>query len=147
MNKRTKIIVGGLVVLVVLGIATFFFLRYQIRKSFPQTSGTISLSGLEQPVQVIRDEYGSPRIEASNEHDLLMALGYVHAQDRLWQMDMGRRVGGGRLSELFGEVTLPFDKMFRIVGIRDIAERVEKNITQESRDRLQWYADGVNAFI
>jgi len=134
-------------VIVVVGIATLLFLRYQIRKSFPKTDGTASVTGLEQPAQVIRDSYGVPRIEAASEHDLMFVLGYVQAQDRLWQMDLARRVGEGRLSELFGFETLPFDKMFRIVGIRDIAERVEQAITPESQQRLQWYADGVNAFI
>jgi penicillin G amidase len=134
-------------VFVVVGIAGFLFLRYQIRKSFPRTSGRLTLSAVQEPVSVVRDEYGVPRIEANNEHDLMVALGYVHAQDRLWQMDMSRRVGEGRLSELLGSVTLPFDKMFRIVGLRRIAGEIEKSISPESRNRLQWYADGVNAFI
>ncbi|MBM2845075.1 MAG: Penicillin amidase [Bacteroidetes bacterium] len=146
-SKKAKIIIGLLSVIISLGIMTFFFLRYQIRKSFPQTIGSMSVVGLENQVQVIRDRFGVPRIEAANEHDLMLALGYVHAQDRLWQMDMVRRVGEGRLSELFGFETLPFDKMFRIVGIRSISEKIEQNITQDSRNRLQWYADGVNAFI
>jgi len=146
-SKKAKVIIGLLSVAIVIGIATFFFFRYQIRKSFPQTDGTLSVSGLQHSVQVIRDDYGVPRIEAANEHDLMLALGYVHAQDRLWQLDMARRVGEGRLSELFGFETLPFDRMFRIIGLRDIAERIEQKITPESRNRLQWYADGVNAFI
>ncbi len=147
MSKRYRVIIGLLGVAVVLGVAAFFFLRYQARKSFPQTTGSVSLKDLEQVVQVVRDDYGVPRIEATNEHDLMFALGYVHAQDRLWQMDMVRRVGEGRLSELFGFETVPFDKMFRIVGIRNIAEKIEQSISVESKDRLQWYADGVNAFI
>ncbi len=132
---------------IVIAIAAFLFLRYQVRKSFPETSGSFSISGLEQPVDVLRDEYGVPHIQAKSEHDLIIALGFVHAQDRLWQMDMARRVGEGRLSELFGEVTLPFDRMFRIIGIKRISENIERSISQESRDRLEWYAEGVNAFI
>ena len=147
LSKRSKVIIGITGVVLVLGIAVFLFLRYQVRKSFPQTTGTISVAGLQHPVQVSRDSYGVPRIEAANEHDLMLALGYVHAQDRLWQMDMIRRVGEGRLSELFGMETVPFDKMFRIIGIRNIAERLEQNISPASRNLLQWYADGVNAFI
>ena len=146
-GKKGKVIVGLGGVLIVVAIAAFFFFRYQIRKSFPQTEGTLSLAGIEHPVQIVRDTYGVPRIEAENEHDLMFALGYVHAQDRLWEMDMGRRIGEGRLSELFGFVTLPFDRMFRIVGIRSISEKIEESLTSESRNRLQWYADGVNAFM
>lgn len=147
MGKKRKVIIGLVGVILVVAVATFFFLRYQIRKSFPQTEGTLSLAGIERPVQIVRDEYGVPRIEAGSEHDLIFALGYVHAQDRLWQMDMSRRIGEGRLSELFGFETLPFDRMFRIVGIRSISEKIEQGMTPESRSRLQWYADGVNAFI
>jgi penicillin G amidase len=144
---RFKVIFGILGVLIVSAVAGFFFIRFQIKKSFPETSGSISLSGVRAPVEITRDEFGVPRIAAQNEHDLMFSFGYVHAQDRLWQMDMARRIGQGRLSELLGTVTIPFDKMFRIVGIRQIAEEVEKTITPESRARLQSYADGVNAFI
>lgn len=136
---------GG--VLLVALVAGALFVRYQIRKSFPETDGTLIVPGLEMPVEVARDAYGVPRIEAQNEHDLFFALGYVHAQDRLWQMDITRRVGQGRLSELYGTATLEFDRMFRIIGIRRIAEEVERHLTSASRSRLQAYADGVNAYI
>lgn len=147
MSTRKKVILGILGVLAVTLIAGLFFVRSQIRKSFPETSGSIAVPGIVQPVEIVRDDYGVPRIEAQNEHDLFFALGYVHAQDRLWQMDITRRIGQGRLSELLGLVTLDFDRMFRIIGIRRIAEAVEHAITPASRSRLQAYADGVNAFI
>ena len=134
-------------VLLIVAFAGFLFLRFQVQKSFPETSGSISINGLHQAVNIIRDEYGVPRLDARDEHDLMFALGYVHAQDRLWQMDMARRVGEGRLSELFGPVTLQFDKMFRIVGIRKISEEIEQSISAESKNRLESYSDGVNAFI
>jgi penicillin amidase len=147
MSKGKKIVIGLLGVFLVLVIATYVFIRYEIRKSFPLTKGTVVVTGLTEAVEITRDAYGVPMIEARNDHDLMFALGYVHAQDRLWQMDMARRLGEGRLSELLGEVTVPFDRMFRIVGIRRIAEDVERHLSKESRDMLQWYADGVNAFI
>jgi penicillin amidase len=147
LSKRKKIVLGVLGVLVVTLVAGVFFVRSQIRKSFPETTGALIVPGIVQPVEIDRDQYGVPRIEAQNEHDLFFALGYVHAQDRLWQMDMTRRIGQGRLSELFGSVTLDFDRMFRIIGIRRIAEQIEQHITPASRGRLQAYADGVNAFI
>jgi penicillin amidase len=146
-SNRVKVVIGLVGVIALTGVAVFFFLRYQIRKSFPETSGTLSIEGLHDRVEVLRDTYGVPRIEARDEHDLIMTLGYVHAQDRLWQMDMACRIAEGRLSELFGRETLPFDKLFRLIGIRQIAEKVELALPAESRDRLQWYAHGVNAFI
>ncbi len=144
---RFKVIFGVLGVLIVSAVAVFFFIRFQIKKSFAETSGTLSVTGLQLPVEITRDEFGVPRIAAQSEHDMMFAFGYVHAQDRLWQMDMARRIGQGRLSELLGSVTIPFDKMFRIVGIRHIAEKVEQKLTPESRVRLEAYSAGVNAFI
>lgn len=147
MSVRSKILLGLLGVVVLSGVAAFFFLRYQVVKSFPQTTGTVSVAGLEQTVKVYRDEFGVPLLEATTEHDLMFSLGYVHAQDRLWQMDMARRVGAGRLSEVFGAETVPFDKMFRILGLQQVCVRIEQAMTDDSRNRLAWYADGVNAFI
>lgn len=147
MSTRTKIIIGTLAVIVIVGVAFAIFFRHQITKSFPQYSGTAHVSVLNDIVIIYRDEYAVPLIEARNEQDLMVALGYAHAQDRLWQMDIQRRVGEGRLSEVFGTVTLPFDRMFRIIGIRRVSEEIEQSITRESHDRLAWYAAGVNAFI
>jgi penicillin amidase len=146
-NRRWRIILGILGSLAILLVALVLFMRFQIRKSFPQTEGVISLPELSSPVEIYRDPYGVPSIEARNDHDLLVAYGYVQAQDRLWQMDMERRIGMGRLSEIVGEATLPFDRMFRIVGIRRAAEEVERKLPAHERERLQWFADGVNAFI
>jgi penicillin amidase len=147
MSRKTRIISGTIGVLLVALLAAALFLRYQIRKSFPVTTGTIRLRGLTSAVRVLRDEYGVPHIEAANEHDLMMATGFVHAQDRLWQMDATRRAGEGRLSEIFGQATLPFDRMFRIVGIRRSASQIVAHMSPASLDRLRWYADGVNAYI
>ena len=147
MSRKTRIIAGTLGVLLVALLAAALFLRYQIRKSFPVIEGTLQVPGLESPVTVTRDAFGVPSIEARSEHDLMMATGYVHAQDRLWQMDMARRAGEGRLSELFGSATVPFDRMFRIVGLRRAAERILARMAPGSLDRLKWYSEGVNASI
>jgi len=147
MTTRTRIIVGTAGVLLFACVVAGLFLRYQIRKSFPVTSGELTVAGLQHRVTVDRDAYGVPLIAAANERDLMFAVGFVHAQDRLWQMDLGRRAGEGRLSELFGEATVPFDRMFRIVGIRRTAEAIAAGMNPGSMNRLQAYADGVNAFI
>lgn len=147
MTRRARVFAGVAGVLIVTLAAGVLFLRYQIRKSFPVISGSIRIAGLHHSVAVTRDGYGVPVIEAQDEHDLMVATGFVHAQDRLWQMDLERRAGEGRLSELFGTTTLPFDRMFRIVGIRRSAEAIAGAIEPASMERLQWYADGVNAYM
>ena len=118
-----------------------------MRKSFPVTEGRAQLSGLTAPVDVYRDEYGVPLVAAGTERDLMFAIGYVHAQDRLWQMDLARHAGEGRLSELFGTETVPFDHLFRVVGLRRTADSILAHLDGSTLGQLTWYAEGVNAFI
>ena len=147
MRSKLKIFIGIFGSLVVITLVTLLILRYLVTKSFPAVDGTIVVAGLQNPATVQRDEFGIPHITAGNEHDLFFAQGYVHAQDRLWQMDVARRAGEGRLSEVFGPSTVKFDKLFRTVGMERIAEKLEQNLHPESRRILQAYSDGVNAFI
>ena len=123
-KPRTRTVIGVTGVLLVLAVVAFFFFRHQVRKSFPLTEGMVQVSGLTAPVDVYRDEYGVPLVAAGTEHDLMFAIGYVHAQDRLWQMDLVRHAGEGRLSELFGTETVPFDHLFRVVGLRRTADSI-----------------------
>ena len=90
---------------VVLAIAAVWL----VRRPWPQTSGEIAVAGLSAPVEVIRDEWGIPQLYAANERDLFFAQGYVHAQDRLWQMELNRHVSGGSLAELFGPAVVAAD--------------------------------------
>jgi len=145
-SRRLKLILGISGVLIVAAVALFFFVRYQLTKSFPQTSGALVLQALQDPTDIFRDEYGVPHISARTEHDALFAMGFVHAQDRLWQMDLQRRAGSGRLSEIFGKATLPFDRMFRIVGLRRIAVEIERHLSEQTRNDLQAYCEGVNSW-
>lgn len=146
MSGRTRLLVGIAGVLVIVAIAGVLFVRYQLTKSFPPVRGQVALSGLVADVRIARDAYGVPRISAENEHDAFFAMGVVHAQDRLWQMDLQRRAAEGKLSELFGPETVPFDRMFRIVGLARISRAIERQLPEETRQRLQWYSDGVNAW-
>src|SRR3989304_2180246 len=118
-----------------------------IRRSFPQTSGEVNLPGLNDPVEVLRDAWGVPHIYAETEHDLFMAQGYVHAQDRFWQMDFWRHIGAGRLAEMFGESQVETDAFIRTLGWPRIAEQEWQRADDESRQILQAYADGVNAYL
>ncbi|MBI2123015.1 MAG: penicillin acylase family protein, partial [Armatimonadetes bacterium] len=94
---------------------------YLIRRPFPVEQGGLHVSGLQASVEVIRDRWGVPHLFAQNDHDLSFAQGYVHAQDRLWQMELNRRTAAGRLSEIFGPVTLDTDRFLRTIGLRRAA--------------------------
>lgn len=147
MTRSSILILGVTGTIVASIVAGFFFFRHLVVKSFPVTSGTVAVAGVRLGVDVYRDPYGIPHVIAAGREDLAFAAGYVHAQDRLWQMDLMRRAGEGRLSELFGEKTLAMDKMFRTVGIARIAAAIETGLSGISRDALESYASGVNAYI
>ncbi len=117
------------------------------RRRLPQVDGTLRLPGLDAPVEVIRDRWGIPHIYAETTHDLMFAQGFVHAQDRLWQMDFQRRLVAGRLSEVMGAQTVPVDRWLRILGMRRVAEQEITLINADVRASLEAYAAGVNARI
>ncbi|HEY0512806.1 MAG TPA: penicillin acylase family protein [Thermoanaerobaculia bacterium] len=144
MRRILKFLLLGLLVLVVVLAAAG---TWMVRRAWPQTAGTIVAPGLSAPVEVVRDRWGVPGLYAANEHDLFFAQGFVHAQDRLWQMEFNRRVGAGELSTLFGAATLSADRSLRVLGIRQAAEADWRALSPETRAILQAYADGVNAFI
>jgi penicillin amidase len=118
-----------------------------IRRSFPKLDGSIALPGLSEEVQIIRDSMGVPHIYAKNEHDLFMVQGYVHAQDRFFQMDFWRHIGTGRLAEMFGEDLVNTDIFLRTMGWARIAQDEIKNLDPRTLNILQAYADGVNAYL
>ncbi len=117
------------------------------RASLPVVEGELRLAGLEAPVRIVRDELGVPLIEAGNERDAAMALGFVHAQDRLWQMETSRRIGAGRLAEVVGERGLGVDRFMRTLGLYRAAEASLDHLSAEALDRLAAYAAGVNGFL
>ncbi|MBA4311853.1 MAG: hypothetical protein C0417_04390 [Chlorobiaceae bacterium] len=147
MPNAKKILIGIAFTLLIALIAISIFLYHLVTKSFPETSRSIAVSGLKGDVSIYRDEYGVPHVSAVDEHDLMFATGYVHAQDRLWQMDMFRRVGQGRLSEILDTATVKFDKLFRTLGIANTAESLYVHLHPTSRRLLDDYAEGVNQFI
>ncbi|GAB3390268.1 penicillin acylase family protein [Humibacter soli] len=120
---------------------------WTVTRSFPQTSGTIAIPGLKAKVEVQRDDAGIPQITASSAHDLFLAEGYVHAQDRFWEMDFRRHVTAGRLSELFGASQLGTDEFIRTLGWRRVAEQEVKQMDATTLSYYQAYADGVNAYL
>lgn len=118
-----------------------------LRTSLPPAEGRLALPGLEAPVEVLRDQRGVPTIRARNERDAYFALGVAHAQDRLWQMEMMRRAGQGRLAELFGAPALGIDRYLRSFGLYRLAEASLPRLAPEVRAALRAYADGVNAWL
>ena len=118
-----------------------------LRTSLPQTTGRTQISGLDGQVEIVRDRSGVPHIFATTDHDAFLALGYVHAQDRLWQMEMNRRIGAGRLSELLGDATLDIDKFQRTLGYYRAAAGDYAALNARSRMALDAYAAGVNAWL
>jgi penicillin amidase len=117
------------------------------RRTLPQKSGTQRLDGLHEPVEIITDTYGVPHIYADNEDDLYFAQGYVHAQERFWQMELNRRITSGRLSEVFGRVAIETDRFTRRLGMHRASIAEEERLSEYDRRVLDAYARGVNAFI
>jgi len=134
----------ALLLLLILLAAAFWAYRVAL---LPQVNGTLKVPGLAAPVDIVRDREGVPHIFAHSEDDAHFALGFVHAQDRLWQMEMNRRIHSGRLAEILGPSALPTDKFLRTLGVRKNAEEQFKHYDAATQRALQRYADGVNAYL
>lgn len=113
----------------------------------PKLSGTVTLPGLAGEARVSRDASGVTHITADTSHDLFFAQGWVHASERMWQMEVWRRIGAGRLSEVFGESQVATDSFIRTLDWRGAAERDLAVLSDETKAFLQAYADGVNAYL
>jgi len=118
-----------------------------LRGSLPSLDGKASVAGITAPIEIIRDRAGVPHIVAQSRNDAFYGLGYTHAQDRLWQMEVNRRIGAGRLSEFMGETTLQLDRNMRVLGVYHSAKQNYANLDPETRGAFEAYAKGVNAFI
>ncbi len=134
-------------IVVLIGLLLGIIIPITVRRSFPQLDGEITLEGLDGAVDIYRDSYGVPQIFASTEHDLFFAQGYVHAQDRFWQMDFWRHQGAGRLSELLGDVMLDNDAFLRTLGWERVAREEVAQIDAASMAILEAYSAGVNAYL
>ncbi len=115
--------------------------------TLPDRSGSVELAGLRAPVQVLRDAHGIVHIRAANELDAFFALGHAHATDRLWQLEMNRRIVAGRLAEVLGPAALTTDRVLRVLGVRRNAAEIWAELDQSTRAILQAYVDGINAGI
>lgn len=118
-----------------------------VRRSLPVENGVVSISGLANPVRVVRDDAGVAHIYARSDRDAFLALGYVHAQDRLWQMEFQRRMAQGRLSEVLGAPALRTDRLMRTLGLARAAQAAKAHLNEAALDSLRAYAQGVNAWL
>jgi len=143
--RRRALWIGTIIILLLL--AVWYGGTMYLNRLLPQTAGEISLPGLTDQVTVTRDSSGVPHIKANNEHDLYLAQGYIQAQDRLFQMDLSRRQASGQLSEVIGEKMLKNDKFFLTLGLRRAAEASYDRYTDNGKDTLDYFAEGVNLYM
>ncbi|HET7397825.1 MAG TPA: penicillin acylase family protein [Intrasporangium sp.] len=143
--RRVGLSVTVLVVLAVVAVGILAIST--VRRPFPQTAGELHVEGFTSSVSVVRDAQGVPTILADNAGDLFRAQGFLSAQDRFFQMDLRRHVTAGRLAELVGESALATDRVVRTMGWRRVAEQELPRLAPETRQYLQAYADGVNAYL
>jgi len=142
---------GILILVILLGAGGGYYFKGYLPntvapKSFPQVDGEIQLDGLDGTVDIYRDDMGVPHIYATTTHDLFFAQGFVHAQDRFWQMDFWRHVGSGTVSEMFSS-EVETDAFLRTLGWRVTAEQEWEQLSPELKANLQGYTDGVNAYL
>ena len=142
-----RIIRNGLLVILLILVLVLAFGFFYVRRSLPKTEGAHTLTGLNGQVEVVRDADGVPHIFAATDHDAFFALGYVHAQDRMWQMEMQRRIGAGRLSEILGDATLDTDKFLRTLGTYRSAKQAWDALSPETQADIEAYVAGVNAWL
>lgn len=148
MKKLIAVLSGLFLVMGLAAVAGYFFLR----SSLAPLDGTLSLQGLSAPVTVTRDTFGIPHIQANNKMDALRALGFVQASERLFQLEVSRRLTQGELSEVFGDAALNMDKLYRSLMLKRSVERMlakekaEGTFKQKTWDEMAAYFDGVNQY-
>lgn len=148
-GRRGRLVAITVVLLLVAGIGFGAFWGVStVRASFPQTTGSLKLPGLTNPVDVTRDANGIPQVYADTDEDLFRAQGYVQAQDRFWEMDVRRHMTIGRLSEMFGKGQVKTDSFLRTLGWRHVAQKeYDTKLSPSTKKYLQSYSAGVNAYL
>src|SRR3954464_2448006 len=137
-------VLAGLLLLLLLVLGGGYL---YLRSSLPRVEGRVTVQGINAPVTIARDADGVPLIAASDDADAAFGLGYAHAQDRLFQMELQRRYGAGRLAEIFGSQALATDRQMRVLGLYRSAEAAFAGLSEPVRQTLDAYSAGVNAFL
>ncbi|HEX6817196.1 MAG TPA: penicillin acylase family protein, partial [Ktedonobacterales bacterium] len=144
LRRVLLVLLVALVLVAALGVGAGYAF---VERTLPQIDGSLTVSGLGAPASVVRDSYGVPHITGASLHDVAFAQGYVTAQDRLFQMELNRRVAQGRLAEIFGAQLVDADAFLRTLNLPAAAQTELATLDGASKQELQAYADGVNAFI
>ena len=147
MVKGIKVFTGILFSLIIFGAAFYIISVKLVKRPLPVYEGEYKVKGISGTVKIFRDEWGVPAIYADGEEDAAFALGFVHAQERLFQMDLIRRAGEGRISEVIGGKTVPIDKMFRTLGLFKFVKEIFPRLSDDTKRMLTAYSKGVNEFI
>jgi len=144
MKKRLLVAFAG----VVFFLAGFlFFLIVSFHLSKPVESDRISVKGIGEPIEILVDGWGVPHVTAQNEEDLFFACGFFHAQERMWQMEIQRRAGAGRLSEILGKAALPRDRFLRNLGLKEAAQKSYEKLSRGERELMTAYSRGINFWM
>lgn len=147
MRPWLKITIGLVSSILLAFIIGGYFMFRMLNNSLPIYKGELKVTGLKDKVEIYRDSMAVPYIFSNNDEDAAFALGYLHAQERMFAMDIIRRAGEGRLSEVFGEETVPFDQMFRTIGIRKTVQLIKEKMKPNTLKLLEAYTKGVNLYI
>ena len=142
-----KILIGVVIVIILAIAAGFIYLRHIATRAIPDYNKNVSLNNMVETVTVYRDEFAIPHVYAQNEEDLYRAVGYVMAQDRLWQMDLMRRATTGRLAEIFGDDLIETDLLMRSLRMAEKSKKILKKSDKEIIKIAEAFADGVNQYI
>ncbi|HEU0181306.1 MAG TPA: penicillin acylase family protein, partial [Agromyces mariniharenae] len=146
-HRGLAFLTGLLIAVLVLVVAAAGLGWWTVQRSFPTTSGRLEVPGLTAAVTVYRDDAGIPQLVAETDHDLFLAQGYVHAQDRFWEMDFRRHVTAGRVAELFGPSQVATDAFVRTLDWRGVSEQEYALLDPATRGYYEAYAQGVNAYL
>ncbi len=147
MKKWLKVLFGVLITLLVFAAGVFVLSYHAIISPIPDYDGELDLEGVNGTVTIQRDSFAVPYITASSELDAAFALGFIHSRERMFQMDLIRRAGEGRLAEILGNKVLPFDKMFRTIGLMRTVEKFYPQMNERTKELLSSYAEGVNEYL
>lgn len=147
MSLLKKILLFALIFILLICVGSYFYIQ-----SFrPDYNAEVAMTGLTDEVEVYYDAYGIPHIYANTQSDLFRSFGYIHAKDRLWQMELLRRIAPGKLSEIFGEGLIETDKLFRMMGLNEYSkqslEYFENDLSPEIRQNALAYIDGINQYM
>jgi penicillin G amidase len=142
-----KILLAILILIILLLCAGFIYMRAEFKASIPQREGTVVVDAINMPLNIVFDKKGIPQIWANSSEDLWFAMGWLHAADRLFQMDLTRRVARGRLSEFFGSAVLDIDRLQRKIGHSHLAHTSQNDLDSRTKNLLTYYVAGINKWI